>query len=1309
MATHGCVGEFSGGSETWVSYIERLQQYFIANDIKGDDKQRAVLLSICGASTYQLIRSVVSPNKLTEKTFDQIVTLMKEHYFPKPSVTMQRFAFNSRSRKQGESVATFVADLRRLSEYCEFGDSLVEMLRDRLICGINNDRMQRRLLAESKLSFEKAYELAQAMETADHDARELQGPPTTAVNKLNRGTGRSFATGPRPTIHKNLQNNCYRCGGKHSANDCRFRQSECRFCKKVGHIERACRSKLKQDQRAKGNATSQTHNLSFSGDDPVNDSGSKTPDEYSMYNVRSSHTPIMVELKLNGAPISMELDTGAGISIVQKHNQLWPESERPPLQTSTVHLKTYTGEKLPVLGVTDVVAEYQQQSERMQLHIVDGKGPSLFGRDWLQKIKLDWCELHHLSGTDSKQQLDNLLSRHSHVFKDELGLIKGTTAKLAVDTNAQPCFCNFRSIPFSLRSRVEQQLDYLQNAGVIEPIQFSDWAAPIVPVVKPNGRVRICGDFKLTVNKVAKLDTYPLPKIDDLFSQLADGKRFSKLDLAHAYLQIALDDESKQYVVINTHKGLYRYNRLPFGIHSAPAIFQRTMENILRGIPHVSVYIDDILVTGTTESEHLQTLDKVLTQLHEAGVRLRRDKCAFMLKQVDYLGHSISAEGLKPSKEKIRAISQAPAPANLAQLRSFLGMVNYYGKFLKGLSSMLAPLYALLQKNQTWKWGQQQKDAFAKVKQELVSPKILIHYEPQRKLLLSCDASPYGIGAVISHVMDDGCEKPIAYTSRSLSAAEQNYAQIDKEGLAIVYGVKKFHHYLYGRQFTIVSDHRPLQHLFSETKSILVMASARIQRWALTLSAYNYTIQYRPGKQLANADLLSRLPLADTIADPPLPGEMVLLMEALNTSPIIVVNVKTWTNRDPFLSRVKQMILQGWPKDTDAAFQPYIQRSKELTVQNDCVLWGSRVVIPEVGRGTVMTMLHDGHPGMTRMKAIARGVVWWPGIDAEIEKKVKECHECQVNQKSPTTASLHPWEWPSQPWSRLHIDFAGPFEGKMFLVVADSHSKWLDVIPVSNANSTNTIRELRKLFATHGIPDVIVSDNGTAFTSTEFSEFMAKNGVKHLKTAPYHPATNGLAERAVQTFKTAMKKSASEGNIDTRLARFLFHYRTTPNSTTGVSPAELLMGRKLKTHLDKLRPNLASIVYGRQQSQVMSHDKQTSERTFYPNDPVLAKNYHCGPAWLPGEVLTGGPRNYKIKLSNGIVVRRHVDQMQKRPADSPNTIDVNNDFEDFQPSVENSSTSEGSSTKNTSSESTSTLRRSTRNRQPPNRYTPVTN
>ena len=209
-------------------------------------------------------------------------------------------------------------------------------------------------------------------------------------------------------------------------------------------------------------------------------------------------------------------------------------------------------------------------------------------------------------------------------------------------------------------------------------------------------------------------------------------------------------------------------------------------------------------------------------------------------------------------------------------------------------------------------------------------------------------------------------------------------------------------------------------------------------------------------------------------------------METLNTSPITATN---GPNRDPILSRVKQMILQGWNKTTDAVLHPYLQRSKELTVQNDCILWGSRVIIPEVGRGTVMAMLHKGHPGMTRMKAIAWGVVWWPGIDDEIEKKVKECPKCQVNQKSPTIASLHPREWPSQPWTRLHIDFVGPFEGNIFLVVVDSHSKWLDVIPVSTVNSATTIRELRKLFATHGIPNVVVLQVWNFLSSWSRMEF----------------------------------------------------------------------------------------------------------------------------------------------------------------------------------------------------------------------------
>ena len=385
-------------------------------------------------------------------------------------------------------------------------------------------------------------------------------------------------------------------------------------------------------------------------------------------------------------------------------------------------------------------------------------------------------------------------------------------------------------------------MERLEGAGVIEPVQFADWAAPVVPVVKKDGSIRICGDFKVTINRATKVDSYPLPKVEDLLASLGGGKTFTKLDLAHAYQQIPLEENSKQYVVINTHKGLYRYNRLPFGVSSAPAIFQRTMEGILRGIPKVCVYIDDILITGATEQEHIRTLDKVLTRLAEAGLKLKQAKCSFLRPSVEYLGHNISAEGLRPTKEKIRAIQEAPAPCNVSQLRSFLGLLNYYGKFLPNLSSILAPLHRLLHKKTVWKWTSEQEKAFQEAKALLTSPCLLVHFDADRELLLACDASPYGVGAVLSHRMDDGTEKPIAFASRTLPAAEKKYSQLDKEGLAVVYGVKKFHQYLFGRHFEILSDHKPLQHLFSEHRPVPVLASARIQRWALTLSAYSYSI-----------------------------------------------------------------------------------------------------------------------------------------------------------------------------------------------------------------------------------------------------------------------------------------------------------------------------------------------------------------------------------------------------------------------------------------------------------------------------------
>ena len=310
--------------------------------------------------------------------------------------------------------------------------------------------------------------------------------------------------------------------------------------------------------------------------------------------------------------------------------------------------------------------------------------------------------------------------------------------------------------------------------------------------MKGDGTIRICGDYKQTVNRAAKTDAYPLPRIEDLFAFLTGGQLFTKLDLAHAYQQVPLDKDSQLVTTINTHKGLYCYNRLPFGIASAPAIFQRAIEAILQGIiPHVCVYLDDILVTGVNSDDHLQTLEAVLTKLEEAGIRLKHSKCSFMLPSLEYLGHKISSKGLQPTSQKVKAIHEAPAPKDVSQLKSFLGLLNYYCKFLPNLSMTLSPLYKLLQKKTNWQWGTEQQEAFTKAKQSLTSDCLLVHYDPDKDLVLACDASPYGIGAVLSHKMEKSDDKPIAFASRTLATAERHYSQLDKESLAIIFGCQE--------------------------------------------------------------------------------------------------------------------------------------------------------------------------------------------------------------------------------------------------------------------------------------------------------------------------------------------------------------------------------------------------------------------------------------------------------------------------------------------------------------------------------------
>ena len=975
------------------------------------------------------------------------------------------------------------------------------MLRDRLVCGVNHEGIQRKLLTEKDLTYEKALEISLTMETAEKGSKDLKtsdkpNPPGDLHYTSQKSRQQRAADAKPPST-----TTCYRCLGKHLASLCKYRTAECLFCKKIGHIAKACRSKKAQERQKSTKIPQQTKKTLHMEEAEIN--SEEQDSSYQLFTLESNgQNPITVQVELNEVPTEMEVDTGSSLSLINKstYDLIASKNQIQALQKSKVKLKTYTVE---ILGTANVEVTYGETKHNLVIHVVDGKGPNLMGRDWLSSLRLTINNINSLSTTSAVQ---GVLDTHATVFSDKLGTFKGAEVRLHVDAHIKPQFFKARSIPFALKSKVEAELERLESLGIIIPVQHSNWAAPVVPVVKQDGTIRLCGDYRVTVNKAVKVDSYPLPRVVELFAALSGGKYFTKLDMSQAYLQLPLDKQSRELVTINTHRGLFQYTRLPFGVSAAPGVFQRCMENLLQGCKGVSVYLDDILVTGSTVEEHLQNLDKVLNKLEMAGLKLNKAKCSFLMPQVEYLGHIIDQYGLHPTEKKVKAIKEAPQPCNVNDLRAFLGIINYYGKFMPNLATKLAPLHKLLQKHAKWQWGTQQIKAFQDAKNALQDNTLLVHYDSSKQLVLACDASPHGLGAVLSHIIEDDLEKPIAYASRTLTTAEKNYSQLEKEALAVVYAVGKFHNYLYGKHFIIESDHQPLSYIFNNSKAISPTASSRITRWALTLSAYSYTIKHKPGRNLGNADALSRLPQSLTTDSDCNPGDLVHLLNHLESTSVTSSHIRRWTDTDPTLSRVRQYILQGWPTtQLGEEFKPFNSRKDELSILDGCILWGARVVVPPPGQKSVLEELHETHLGVSKMKALARSYIWWPKMDTDIEALVKKCTDCQQSSSSPPTAPLHPWEWPAQPWSRLHLDFAGPFLGKMYLVLVDAHSKWLDVQIMNSITSEMTISRLRSIFATHGLPQQIVTDNGPTFTSEAFKEFTKLNGIKHTFSAPYHP------------------------------------------------------------------------------------------------------------------------------------------------------------------------------------------------------------
>lgn len=562
----------------------------------------------------------------------------------------------------------------------------------------------------------------------------------------------------------------------------------------------------------------------------------------------------------------------------------------------------------------------------------------------------------------------------AEVFDGKLGAFNGHKISLVLKNDFKPVFFKPRALPLAWKDKIEKHLRDLINKDMLEQIDNSEWGTPLVPIVKPNGDLRICGDYKVTLNKYLVDFKYPLPRINEIFTALEGGELFSKLDMSNAYNQLILDDESQLLCAWSTHIGIMKMKRLPFGIKTAAAIFQKTIENLLRGINGVVCYQDDITITGKNFKEHVHTLKLVLKIFKSSGLKFNINKCAFFQDKVDYLGFSVDKNGLSKNDDRISNVSSAPVPKDVSQLRAFVGMVNHYSKFIKDFSQKMSPLYRLLQKDITFNWSNDCHKAYLLMKDEVTSEQVLVHFNPDLMIILTTDACNHAVAGVLSHKFPNNSIKPVAFISRALSKSEKNYSTIEKEALAIVFCVTKLKQYLLGNYFVLQTDHKPLITIFGENKGLPLMAAARIQRWAFILSGFNYSIEYVKGKN-NDADNLSRLLQFEnesTINE----NSYINFVEKENPLQLNFKSISIETRRDPLLSKLSEAISNGTVKEIKIPnLDCFKNKTLELTVEYDCILWGYRTVIPQKLRPFVLNELHASHLGIVKTKALARSYV----------------------------------------------------------------------------------------------------------------------------------------------------------------------------------------------------------------------------------------------------------------------------------------------------------------------------------------------
>lgn len=1215
-------------TENWKTFKQRWSNYTSLTDLTTEENNRKRKLLLIHCLSDEALRVYNSFNLGEDCSAEDIVTQFESYIIGETNITYERFQLNKRVQKEDETFEQFYSEIQRLIKTCDYCDKCRDsILRDKLVVGVQDADLQKDLLKKRKLTLKNCIDLCRANEKATLQNKDLKPETVNKIGKRQETASPSYS-----------KNKCKFCGKSHKFRKelCPAFGKTCEKCHGNNHFAEVCRSR--QQGSSASNSRKATEKSNFAKNKKVHilqtdESGSESECEW-IHNIKNYNDSNQINclMNINNQSVKFQIDSGASVNILP---QKYVDSFKP----TKTKLRVWNKEQYNPLGESRVIVRNPSNNKKFNVNFIichDDFTPIL-GLRASEQMKL--IRVNH----ENFEKVNGISSEFNPVFDREIGTLRGKHS-LKIKEGARPVIMPNRKVPVSLKEPFKNELDRLQGLNVIAPVdEPTEWVSQSVLTPKKNGTVRLCLDPQ-EINKVILREHYCLPTIDDILHELKDSKVFTKADLSAGYWHVELDEESSKLTTFQTCYGRFRWIRLPFGLSVSAEIFQKKILAVFSDLPGVICVADDIIIHGKDANEHDENMSKFLQRCKDEGVALNREKMEHKVTSLTFMGHKITSNGLEVDEEKVRVIKDFPRPSNVPQLRCFLGMVNFVAKFIQNSSKVLHPLNNLLQKGITWNWSDSQEQAFVKIKEEICKSTRLAYYDPKKELILENDASEYGLGSTL---IQDG--KPIAFASRSLSASEKNYAQIEKEMLAISYGLNKFHHYVYGREVTVHTDHKPLVFI---VKKPLSKAPKRLQSMILRNQEYAYTLIYKKGTSIPIADALSRAPVD--------PSEEVNFIS--NDSYTVVKNdrleeIRLATEKDETMEQLKQVISRGWPEDK-SSLNPlvtiFFSYRDELTIENGIIFRGERIVIPKSLRSDMKKRVHAGHTGINSCLRRARNYIFWPGMSGEIRQYVESCNTCASLQNKQPPQPLCHHSAPVRPWQKVATDIF-TVHSRNYLITVDYFSQFFEVDFLPELTSSTIIQKLKAHFARHGIPETIISDNGGQLVSFEFQSFCKSWNINHKTISPGNSKANGAAEAAVKTAKKMMKK-CHISKEDPYIA--LLNIRNTPQEHTQYSPAQKLMGRNtntlLPTHPKLLMPAIAvDCKEKHEDNQAKIAQKSFNNKELTPlniHDSVRMQPIRpTEEVWKPATVVKQmSPRSYIVQTPTGKQFRRDRQHLRAR-------------------------------------------------------------